>query len=90
MLINDNKTHYTTIVHTITNVNNLKHSLPHTKPNTHLQLELQCKYTTSKCVCQEFLLNIFTINFRKTSNILTINNLAQQRHNYNSRSKRAN
>ena len=35
-----------------------------------------CKYTTSKCVCQEFLLKIFTINFRNKSNHLTINPLA--------------
>ncbi len=90
MLINDNKTDYITILHTFTNVNNFKQFLSHTKPNTHLQLELQCKYTTSKCLCQEFLLNIFTINFRKISNDLTINKLAQQGHNYNSRSKRAN
>ena len=40
---------------------------------------LRCKYTTVKSPCQEFLLNIFTKNFRKKSKRLTINELAQQR-----------
>ena len=90
MLAKDNKIYYIAILHYIINVNNFKHSSFLMNSIIHLQPELQCKYTTSKSLCQEFWLNIFTINFRKISNNLIISNLPQPRHNYNSPSKRAN